>query len=99
MAEDTQLTDSVQQIADAWVAADGGTSTVSVPVYGQQGANVQITEIQTSGNVVSIWTSSDTTLPPDFVIVNPPTQVATSATESFSDPLGALAVIIDGASQ
>lgn len=99
MAEDTALTDSVQQISDAWTQAGGGSSTVSVPVYGQQTSNVRITEIQTSGNTVSVWTSGDPSLPPDFVIVNPPTNVATSATESFSDPLGALAVIIDGASQ
>lgn len=99
MADDTQPTDGVQQIQDAWTSASDGTSAVSVPVYGQQNSNVTIASLQTSGNVVSVWTSTDPSLPPDFVIVNPPTQVATSATEAFSDPLGALAVIIDGASQ
>lgn len=93
MAEDTApvTDDGAQNAADLlaqWTdlrSADTGTF-VDVP-----GTNntVQFADMQVDGNKVSIWTSSDSGLPPDFVVVNPP---------ASADPLTAIAIAIDGAS-
>lgn len=53
--------------------------------------SVEFTHVEVTDNVVSIWTSSDKSLSPDFVIVNPPIS-------ADSDPLTDIAIVIDGAS-
>lgn len=73
---------------------ESGKMAVSVP---GSAASVGISRIDVVDNVVSVWTSEDTTLPPDYVIVNPPTAVFIDKNTSIEDPLGAIAHIINGA--
>lgn len=92
------LTPHVQAIADAWAKKSSVDGPVGLPVHGKF-ENVRVADMVTDGNTVSIWLEFNQTAQPDFVIVNPPTAIGISPTESIADPLGALAVIIDGASK
>lgn len=93
-------TDGPKKVKDAWaksrVTTGKGKQPVAVP--GSK-ASVDISKITTSGNVVSVWTSDDTTTPPDYVIVNPPTAVYLDSQTTVEDPLGAIAYIINGAAK
>lgn len=59
-------------------------------VKSKGGRMVAMSKVETVDNVVRVWTSEDTTLPPDYVIVNPPVE---------EDPLEAIATAIDGVSK
>lgn len=84
------------RVKAAWAKENVGTGKQAVAVPGSAAA-VEISKIDVVDNVVSVWTSEDTTLPPDYVIVNPPTAVFIDKNTSIEDPLGAIAHIINGA--
>jgi len=77
----------------------GNGDQVSVNIPGTRRA-VTFSKVDVDQNRLYIWNGTDTSGPADFVIVNPPTEttdVATNATTE--DPLTAVALILDGASQ
>jgi len=93
--------DGAKQAADQWAreskgSKDAGESKHAVKIPGADGY-VFIAKLEYEGNKVSVWTSSDTNLPPDFVIVNPPTQVFSSKDNIVENPLGVIAHTINGA--
>jgi hypothetical protein len=61
--------------------------------------SVEMKNVEIDGNKVSVWTSTDTSLPPDFVIVNGPTEVLNEHGIIIEDPLTAIALAIDGVSK
>jgi hypothetical protein len=94
--------DNAQQFHDEYtkkVEELGNGDQVNVSIPGTRRA-VTFSKVNVDGNRLYIWNGSDTTGPADFVIVNPPnetTDVATNATTE--DPLTAVALILDGATQ
>lgn len=94
--------DGAKQAADQWAreskaSKDAGVEKHAVKIPGGEGY-VFIAKLEYEGNKVSVWTSSDTSLAPDFVIVNPPTQVFLSKDNIVENPLGVIAHTINGAS-
>lgn len=94
---DAPVTDGAKRAKDQWDKETGGRkSSIIVP-----GSNdsVDIAKLTYEGNKVSVWTTSDTSLPPDFVIVNPPTQVYIDKDNVVENPLGVIAHAINGATK
>lgn len=54
-------------------------------------------KLTTEENRVSVWINGSESESPDFVIVNPPTEVALPRADTVYDPIGAIAVSIQGA--
>lgn len=91
------VTDGAKRAKAQWDKETGGRkSSIIVP-----GSNdsVDIAKLTYEGNKVSVWTTSDTSLPPDFVIVNPPTQVYIDKDNVVENPLGVIAHAINGATK
>lgn len=94
MPEETPASQT-QMVQDAWDGVFKG-DPVSVTVPGAF-EDIVFEKLTTESNRVSVWVSGSTSESPDFVIVNPPTEVAVTSSESESNPLGAIAVSIQGA--
>lgn len=58
---------------------------------------INFTRIKQDGTTVSIWVDGNTQERPDYIIVNPPTEIVNASGESEKDPLGAIALAIYGA--
>ena len=61
--------------------------------------SIRFSHVEVVDNRISVWTSSDSNLPPDFVIVNGPTEVVNEHGIIIEDPLTAIAIAIDGATK
>lgn len=81
-----------------WSESKKKSGLGDLPVPGGKRA-IQVSKVEAEGNKVSIWLTTDPTLSPDFVIVNPPTEVFNSEGVLIEDPLSAIAFLIDGASK
>lgn len=75
---------------------EDGNPTVSVSLPGTN-RSVDMGHVEVTANVISVWTSTDHTLPPDFVLVNAPTSVPNDHGIMVEDPMTAIALAIDGA--
>ncbi len=84
------------RVKAAWAKEYAGVGKQAVAIPGSA-SSVSISKIEVADNVVSVWTSEDTNLPPEYVIVNPPTAIYVDKNTSIEDPLGAIAHIINGA--
>lgn len=73
-----------------------GKSQVSIPGTRR---SVAMTKVEADGKTVSIWTGTDTAGSPDFVVVNPPTDIVGTNNQLIEDPLTAIALLIDGATK
>ena len=58
--------------------------------------SVEMSHVEVADNVISVWTSTDKSAAPDFVIVNAPTEVTNDHGVSVEDHLTAVALVIDG---
>jgi hypothetical protein len=61
--------------------------------------SIEFTKVDVDDKKLSIWIGEDTDKEPDFVVVNPPTEIKNSAGALVEDPLTAIALIIDGATK
>lgn len=89
--------DGPARVKKEWDEKHAGKGKQAISIPGSESA-VSFTRMDVEGNKVSIWTSEDTTTAPQFVIVNPPTAVFIGKDNVIEDPLGAIAHIINGAS-
>jgi len=89
---------NAKKFKDSWAKHKSTDSTGRVSVPGSN-RSVDLTKVETDNEKVSIWTSSNPSGAPDFVIVNPPTEVYNAAGNLIEDPLTAIALIIDGATK
>jgi hypothetical protein len=89
---------NAQSFKDKWEALKATTGLGDLRVPGTV-RYVSVSKVEALNNKVSIWISTDHTLPPDFVIVNLPTEVVNSEGELVDDPIAAVALVIDGASK
>lgn len=91
-------TKNAKAFKDEWDKRKKVMSKVSVSLPGTR-RSVDMSNVEVSDNVISIWTSSDSTLPPDFVFVNAPTSVLNEHGIIVEDQMTAIALVIDGATQ
>lgn len=87
--------EQTQLVQEAWDEVFHG-EPVSVTVPGTF-EDITFDKLTTEENRVSVWVNGSTSESPDFVIVNPPTEVALPRTDTVFDPIGAVAVSIQGA--
>ena len=71
-----------------------GKTRVSLPGTRR---SVEMSHVEVADNVISVWTSSEKTASPDFVLVNAPTEVSNANGIFVEDHLTAIAIAIDGA--
>lgn len=91
------VTDGAKRAKAQWdKETKGKRSQITIPGSTD---SVEIAQLTYEGNKVSVWTTSDTTLPPDFVIVNPPTKVFIDKDNIVENPLGVIAHAINGATK
>jgi hypothetical protein len=96
-AAEARVTDGAKRAKAQWdKESKGDKHAVTIP---GSDAFVQMSKVEVVDNTVYVWTSSDTSLPADFVIVNPPTQVYIDKDTSVENPLGVIAHAIHGATQ
>jgi hypothetical protein len=86
---------NAKKVKDGWDKMQKVNGKGSVHLPGTR-RSVEMKNVVVEGNKVSVWTSSDTSLPPDFVVVNGPTEVLNEHGILIEDPLTALALAIDG---
>ena len=58
--------------------------------------SLAVSNLDIEDNVVKVWLNDNISGEPDYVIVNPPTEVVTSQNVTVTDPLGAIAQVING---
>lgn len=75
---------------------NGDEASVGVP---GSDAVLHIKRLTVEKNVVSVWTNSSTQDAPDYILVNPPTEVQVGPNTFVEDPLGAIAQAIHGAAR
>lgn len=90
LSEETPAEASIESLLNGEEASVGipGTSAV-----------LRIKRLTVEKNVVSVWTNSSTQDAPDYVLVNPPTEVQVGPNTFVEDPLGAIAQAIHGAAR
>lgn len=72
----------------------GTEATVAVPGSYD---SVHINRLERTGTTYRVWVNGNTQASPDFVIVNPPTQIINNLGKIEENPLGAIALAIYGA--
>lgn len=87
----------IDSTVEEYQALVNGGSAI-VPVYGTKDT-VTITHLERDGNVVKVWTDGNIEVSPDYVIVNPPTEIITGPETTIEDPLGAIVQAIHGANR
>lgn len=93
---DTPLTPDVDLIQQDWDARSNNGEQTAIPVHGAY-ETLMFNRVETSGNTVSVWVGENSTESPDYIIVNPPTDIILSNNETKTDPIAAIAVAINGA--
>jgi hypothetical protein len=86
---------NAQKVKAKWddLKKDDGKGRVSLPGTRR---SVEFNHIEVVDNKISVWTSTDKSGAPDFVIVNGPTEVLNEYGILVEDPLTAIALAIDG---
>lgn len=81
-----------------WDKLKAGDPSGSVAIPGAR-RSVEMRHVEVDKNVISVWTSSDKSLAPDFVLVNAPIEVRAGDGTTVEDPMTAIALAIDGATK
>jgi hypothetical protein len=89
---------NAQKVKSKWddLKKEDGKGRVHLPGTRK---SVEMNHIEVVDNKVSVWTSTDKSGAPDFVIVNGPTEVLNEYGILVEDPLTAIAIAIDGVSE
>lgn len=83
---------------DEWTKQSNRGQSVRVSLPGTR-KSVEMNHVEVKDNVISVWTSTDPSLAPDFVLVNAPTEVMNEHGIMVEDPMTAIALAIDGATK
>lgn len=89
---------NAKKFHDAWGKLKKTDDKARVSLPGTR-RSVEFVKVEVADKKVSIWTGDATDREPDFVVVNPPTEVRNSEGALVEDPLTAIALIIDGATK
>lgn len=91
------FTANAKKFKEKWDVLKKGDDLGRTAIPGTR-RSIQLSNVEVSNNKISVWTSTDKSQAPDFVIVNPPTTVINESGVEIEDPLTAIAIAIDGAS-